>query len=238
MKFLIITPTMNESIMDKCFESIHPKYHDNLLLIDNSKEGFAHKYQVKYKHHPENIGIARAWNIGAKKVVKDSLDYLIIMSATMVFKDGMVGLVKALEENQNPYGLETQHSWHLICLGRPTFEKVGLFDENYHPAYWEDTDMIRRLEIADIHYPISGKRLPRVDVEAESQGEALAVKSGLKVNFEALKAYFIKKWGEDNDFEHQSVRDKMYKTPFNNPKYSIKDWDKNSIETLRKKYEL
>lgn len=239
MKFLIIVPTMNEDIMDKCFESIHPKYHDNLLLIDNSKEGFAHKYGVKYEHHPQNIGISRAWNIGARKVVRENIDYLVVMSATMVFNDGMQGLVEAMEANTNEWGLETQHVWHLICLRKKVFETIGYFDENFYPAYWEDTDFIRRMELANIHVPMAkSPRLPKIEIDAVHQGDALAMKSGLEVNMGAMKNYFIEKWGADNSFASQEDRDKMFKYPFNNPKNNIDYWEENTIKDLIKGYRL
>lgn len=237
--FLVIVPTMNEKVMDKCFQSINTKYHQNLYLVDNSEKGFAYKYGVAFEHHPENIGIGRSWNIGAKKVVNEKMDYLVIMSATMIFQNGMDDLVSFMESNTNSWGLETQHIWHLICLKRLTFEKVGYFDENFYPAYWEDTDYIRRMELANIHIPMAeNPRLPKVNIDAISQGDATAMKSGLKVNMQAMKDYFIEKWGADNSFASQEDRDRMYDHPFNNPEYSIKYWEKNSIEKLKKKYEL
>lgn len=240
MKFIAIIPTMNEKVMDKCFTSVDSKYHENLYLIDNSKKGFAQKYGVAYEHHPENIGIARSWNIGARKVVQEKLDYLVIMSATIIFEEGMRDLVACMEANANPYGLETQHAWHLICLKPKVFKEIGYFDENFYPAYFEDTDMIRRMELAGIHNPMSKtQRLPKVQISAGYQGNAHAIKkAGLKVNFVALEDYFIQKWGHPNDFESQEKRDYMYQYPFNNPKNSLAYFPKNSISKLKKKYEL
>lgn len=230
---------MNEEIFKNCVESINPKWLPNLYAVDNSEEGYISKYGVNGEHHPENIGIARAWNIGARRVLKENFDYLVIMSATILFEKGMDDLVACMEANANPYGLETQHGWHLICFKPETFKRVGLFDENFYPAYFEDSDMIRRLELTGIHNPMSKtQRIPKVEIAAGFQGDAHAVKSGLKVNFVACENYFVDKWGHPNDFSSQEKRDHMFQYPFNNPKNGLDYWEPQTIEDLRENYEL
>ncbi len=240
MNFLVIIPTMNEAVMDNCFATIDPKYHKNLYLVDNTEKGFAHKYGVNYEHHPENLGIPRSWNIGAHKAVAGDYDYLVIMSATILFEKGMNDLVASMEANANPWGLETQHGWHMICFKPAIFERIGYFDENFYPAYYEDSDMIRRMELAGIHNPMSKtQRLPKVEVSAGFQGDAHALKKGgLKVNMGAMTQYFIDKWGHDNDFSSQEMRDNLFNYPFNNPANGIDYFPDNSIEVLREKYGL
>jgi glycosyltransferase involved in cell wall biosynthesis len=242
MKFLIVLPVINELITDECIRHIDPKYYENIVLIDNSRDGFAQKYGAKldYERFDDNIGVARSWNMAARDVIEGKMDYLIIMSASVLFQDGgMDKLVELLEENDNPWGMETQLGWHLICLSRQTLSRVGLFDENFYPAYFEESDYIRRMEILGIHNPMSStKRLPKVSVPARSQGDALAVKSGTAVNFVALEEYFIKKWGGKPLYESEEYRHSLYKTPFNDPDNAIDYWAAPSIKELKRNYAI
>lgn len=240
MKFLVLVPTMSEEVLDNCIGTINPNYYKNLYIVDNTPKGFAQKYGIAYEHHPENLGIARSWNIGVKKVLDENLDYLVLMSATMVFEKGMNDLIAQMEANANQFGLETQYAWHLICLRSETFRRVGLFDENFYPAYYEDSDFIRRMELVGIHNPMSKRqRLPRCEISAGTQGDAHALKKGgLNVNMGAMTQYFVDKWGHDNSFESQQMRDWLFTHPFNNPKYDIDYWPKQTIEELKEKYEL
>jgi hypothetical protein len=238
MKFLIIIPTMVEYVMDNCFKTIDPKYHKNLLLIDNSKEGYAQKYGVDYEHYPENIGIPRSWNIGAKKVIDENLDYLIVMSSTMIFNEGMRDFVQYMEMNTNKWGLETQHIWHLIALRRAMFERVGLFDENFF-CYYEDSDYIRRWELNGIHNPMSlTQRLPKVEVAATTQGTATALKSGLKIDMGVSRQTFIDKWGYEPLYDSQENRDRMYIYPYNNPLNNIDYCKPTDLSEVKKKHGL
>lgn len=239
MKYLVIVPAMVPAIFENCFNSLDASVKNKLLVIDNSKDGFAWKYDVDSEHHPENIGIPRAWNIGARKVLEQGLDYLVVMSSTMVFDRGMLDFVQYMESNTNPWGLETQHIWHLIALKRKMIERCGLFDENFYPGYYEDSDYIRRWELNGIHNPMSQtQKLPKVQVAAGLQGNATAIKSGLKVNMGASRQYFIDKWGYEPLYDSQESRDRLYLYPFNNPKNDITFWEERSIEELRKKYGL
>lgn len=237
MKYLVILPTMVEEIVTPCIESLSADVRRNLLVIDNSPDGFAHKFDVESQHYPENIGVARSWNIGARRVVEEKLDYLIILSAAIVLNRGMDDFIEQLD---NPHGVESQFSYHLIAIGRPTFEQIGYFDENFYPSYYEDADFIRRMELAHISHVVGPPpTLPVVHVDAERQGIALTIKSGaLHVDFLALAAYFREKWGADSEYETQEQRDKMYQHPFNDSANPLSYWPERSIEELKRKYGL
>ena len=47
--------------------------------------------------------------------------------------------------------------WQAFCLGYEAVRRVGLFDEGFFPAYFEDTDYLRRAEY-------SGVEIVKVDV--------------------------------------------------------------------------
>jgi GT2 family glycosyltransferase len=207
-----------------------------MLIIDNSDGSFAKKYGTQYMNFQENIGISRSWNIGVERVLEDKLDYLIILSATMVFDEGMNDFIELLEKNENPYGMTTNFNWHLIALSRKTFETVGDFDTNFYPAYYEDADYIRRMELAGIHNTVGQPRLPKVEVACKSQGDAHGIKTtNIKVNMGAMTDYFISKWGKDAHYT-QDVRDGMYKHPYNNPKYPLDFYPKRTIDQLKRRY--
>ncbi len=222
-------PAMVESIAKPCLGSLSQSVKDNLLVIDNSPEGFAHKYGVKYEHHPENLGVSRAWNIGAHRVVEEKLDYLIMLSAAIVFNQGMDDFLPKLTD---PKGVESQFSYHLIAVGRPTFETIGYFDENFYPAYYDDSDWIQRTKLAGISFP-------HVDVDATRQGIALTLQSGLlTVNMGAVKDYFVKKWGHEPNYATKSPSEEMWDHPFNDPTKSLSYWETHTVEELKKEYGL
>lgn len=241
MRSLFIIPAINEQMTDGCIENIDPEYYDDVMIVDNTIDGFASKYGVgRVRHEGRNVGVGRAWNAAAREVIEEEYDYLVILSATMRFHDGMKGLVQALDSIANGYGMETQHGWHCIALHRMTLIKCGLFDENFYPAYYEDSDYIRRMELMGIHNPMSTtQRLPFVEIKAGFEGNAHGMKKGkVAVNMGACRDYFIKKWGNDPRYDTQRDRDILYKHPFNDPTKDISYFPTRSIDELYEEYRL
>lgn len=241
MKYLIILPVVDEETTAGCLYTIDKDIAQNICIVDNSGTNFASKYKVgEIVPQSENVGVSRSWNIGVRKVLESDLDYLIILSATMRFSAGMRDFIKHLELNLNVWGLETQHGWHCIALSRKTLETIGYFDENFYPGYYEDSDYIRRMEVAGFHNPMSKtNRIPKVDILAGFEGNAHAIrKAKINVNMEACRQYFIDKWGYEPRYDAQQWRDLLYKWPFNNPKNDLKYWENRSIEELKIKYNL
>lgn len=242
MKYLIVIPVVDEAVTDLCIASTPIEMRNNIFIVDNSPQGFAHKYNVGYyRHFDINQGVARSWNIAFQAAIMEHFDYVVIMSASMVFQSHQAGIdfIEALKKNENKYGMETQFGWHMIAIGLPTIEKIGFFDENFYPGYYEDSDYIRRMELAGIHLPMSQiLRLPRVSADMFEQGTALAMKSGINVNMGACRDYFKSKWGGDPLYDSQESRDKLYFHPFNNPDKQLSTWDRITIKELVKKYEL
>lgn len=76
------------------------------------------------------------------------------------------------------------------CMPRWVYEKVGGYDERFKVGYWEDDDMIRRWEEAQI--PI--KMLP-VQVSHPHAGHTLNNHPDRQELFDANRKLFIEKWG-------------------------------------------
>jgi hypothetical protein len=152
----------------------------------------------------------------------------------------MRDFVNAIRSNVNQWGLETQHGWHCIALSCITLGAVGKFDENFYPAYYEDSDYIRRMELKGIHNPMSTtQRIPKIDIRAGFEGNAHGMRKGkILVNMGACRQYFIDKWGAEPRYETQQQRDLLYKWPFNNPDNAISSWPEKTIAELKELYNL
>jgi len=234
-KVLVVCPVVDERISDTCLYSIL-KYPSSLgitesqiLLVDNSEHGFAAKYGIRFIRSEvgHNLGVARAWNLGVQEVLDKKLDYLVLMSASMYF--GPILHCTFLTQMQTFWGSNvieaTGHGWHLIAFNRRVFETIGMFDENFYPAYFEDVDFGRRIYLSQMN----GK-WENVWINAISQGNALHVRSEMvSAPATPLLKYYEEKWGGGKENE-------KFMTPFNTGDMTY--WPKNDIETLVKKYDL
>lgn len=209
----------------------------HLLIIDNSPDGWCHKFEhlgCKIAYYPENIGVARSWNLG----IKEGKDYTFFVSSSVKFNLGFNEVIIALEKmiaEEVPgieYGLFTQLGWHCNAITQKTVDTIGLFDENFYPAYMEDVDYCRRMYLAGIHVNPEGQTLgsviPTITIDASPIQIAVTIeKAGLKVDFDQLGKYYRKKWGQVKPNER-------YDSPFRSG--NLKYFPEKTVEELKEDY--
>ena len=132
---------------------------DHLLIIDNGqcvdreRVETCRAIQITVLDMPNNLGVAGSWNLGIKAL--PFAPYWLIANFDVTFPEG------ALEEfhrkMQDYAGLMLSAGsppWCLFGLSAHAVRQVGLFDERFHPAYFEDNDYEDRCNAAGI--PVVG----------------------------------------------------------------------------------
>lgn len=204
MKYTIVIPSIYQPYTDACASTIKlPK--ENILIVDNTVN---------------NKGVSASWNMGIDKMVADNSEWLIVLSAAMRFGEpGAQDFINALQQAPSMVvECEMGHGWHLIAFRREVIEKVGRFDENFYPGYYEDIDYSYRIQLAKFEIPWT-----KVFCDVSNMGWSHGCMLGkVKVDGDKLFRYLMAKWG--------GVRNKYeYKNPFNNPDNSIKYWNHGDI---------
>ena len=196
---LVVLPVIWDQTADVCVESMLMDASaagfapDEILVVDNSREGWAGKYGLRTYRDPDghNLGVARAWNVGAREVLDSHMEYLVICSASMRY--GPVFQTTWRRQLETFWGARVieadGHSWHAIALHRSVFEAVGLFDELLWPAYFEANDFAYRLRMIGWEDSFG-----HVWFNALSQGAALHAHL-VTCPADPLLAYMEQKWG-------------------------------------------
>lgn len=157
----LIVPVLNRyDLLQRLLDSIdYPVRH--VFIIDNG-EGVSEVIdipdtvtEVTYSPIPNNLGVASSWNLGIKALPYD--EKWLIVSNDAYFEPGVLeafteaGEREILLSSNFPY-------WHAFSIGEEVVREVGLFDENLHPAYFEDDDYTRRAG----YYGVSIRKGPEV----------------------------------------------------------------------------
>lgn len=175
----------------------------------------------------ENRGLARSWNDGIENAYKRGGDVAILLNDDMLPGPGDVqrvartaldnphcGIVKCMGLDQR-IGERTSMEFGLTAITRLGWRKVGYFDENIWPIYWEDIDWDRRRILAGLPVDMVN------DTNAIHAGSKTSVTvPGLLEQtsawYAANEAYYRRKWGGTH---HEGER---YTLPFNDPRFSLK----------------
>jgi hypothetical protein len=133
-------------LLRKMFESIDCSV-DRLIVIDNSETGNApcppSAIHVSTRH---NLGVSASWNL----IIKASpwAPWWCISNSDIEFEQGDLN---RLEGNILPGpGIYQMDGFAAFAITREAVAKIGLFDENFVPAYYEDNDYHRRAILMDV----------------------------------------------------------------------------------------
>lgn len=158
----LTVPVLNRyDLLDRMIASIDfPVKH--LLIIDNGASAVLEDIQIDvpdcvqhttYLPMPANLGVAASWNLGIKSFPYD--DRWFFASNDVEFEPG--ALEKLCEARTDEITLcEYFPFWQAFSVGYEAVRRLGLFDEAFFPAYFEDNDFNTRAN----HHGVAIRKLP------------------------------------------------------------------------------
>lgn len=157
-----------------------------------------------------NLGVAASWN----NIVDSNpgAPWWLIASFDIEFPKG--ALVRVEEHMRTVGGLAMLCEFTAFALDAATFAEVGSFDENFHPAYFEDNDYAYRCRLASV--PFTSLDIPITHHGSSTLRSSAEFMMRNHSTFPANRAYFVDKWGGMPDQE-------VFTTPFDRGG-GISDW--------------
>jgi GT2 family glycosyltransferase len=199
-------------LLRACLESIDADVR--LVVIDNSGTGelgdVAAEFGALVVEPAANLGVAASWN----HIIRSFPDepYWLIANADVQFGPGDIDRVCAEMTRARWVGINGD--WRLMGLTAEAVERVGFFDENFHPIYCEDADYEYRCDLAGVErYFIDGTTTHVVSATIEDP----AYRAKNARTYPENRAYYRAKWGGDLRGGERFV------TPFDRGG-SVRDW--------------
>jgi hypothetical protein len=188
------------------------------------------------------VPLAKAWNDGAKWAFENGCDYALVCNDDILFApeciDNMVEQLELLRKDRvimvtpnnilaqlpGKYDILTYQTppdaftwadhpnFSCFLIAPEYFEKIGTFDENFDPAFYEDNDAHYRAHLLG-YYLATTTAAPMIHI-----GGVSTTLAGPR-NYQASHDYFHRKWGS----VHRNL-DEAFKTPYNDPTLTPKEW--------------
>jgi GT2 family glycosyltransferase len=149
---MLVVPTLTRhDLLERMLGTVDGRV-DHLVVIDNSGTGVdlpdGPWVESTLLIMPSNFGVAASWNLAIKMAHRDP--FVMICSDDMTWPEGAMDELAAMSGEDRVVVSQTWPHWCAFTIGMGVVSKVGLFDEGYYPAYYEDTDYERRLQRADV----------------------------------------------------------------------------------------
>jgi len=212
-------PVLNRpDLIRKCIDSIdHPV--GTIAVINNSKDigmtnmlkRICRKHRnVRVINNPKNAGVGGSWNQIFRTF---SAPWWFIVGSDIRFERGSIAKIVREVEVHPESVLYFANGFSAFVITSRCLDIIGTFDENYYPAYLEDCDYFRRFQLSGTearHIPEI--RMEHVGSATIRSNPELQRKNG--ITHTENWVYHRAKWGDPAQF----------KTPFNDPNLTIKDW--------------
>lgn len=140
-------------LADRLLASIdYPVEH--LVVVDNSGKASWNPVKPDFVVNlwvirvPFGLGLVGAWNL----VVKSTpyAPYWVLVNDDAWFEPGALAKVAAEVNTEALNFLTCNPKWSAPVFGEGMVRKVGLYDENFYPLYFDDNDLERRVLAANV----------------------------------------------------------------------------------------
>jgi GT2 family glycosyltransferase len=204
---LLAVPCINRpDLLERCLASIDV-VPDRVLVIDNSPDGLDfripdHLADVTYVDAPPaNLGFGGSVNHAIR--THASAPWWCIANADVEFGPGDLARLAAEMTGARWVGIT---DWRVFGLTFEAVERVGLWDENLHPAYDDDCDYERRCDLGGVSRHFIPGTTSHVGSAAIRSDERYARANAR--SHASNRAYYVAKWGG------QPRGGERYTTPF------------------------
>jgi len=145
------------------------------------------------------LGVASSWNLIIKAT--PYAPWWMIANFDIEWPAGSLEQLAAISGPDRLVLSGGMPPWCAFTVGEQVVDQVGLFDEHFHPAYFEDNDYRRRCLLAGV---------PVINLLSRTRHENSAtIASGYarhnQRTFPRNQAYYIHKWGGPPGYETVSA---------------------------------
>jgi GT2 family glycosyltransferase len=195
-QFAIGIPTLNRAdLLLPTLEKYVVDFHNTeIYIIDNGKQGikeWATKYpQIIVSEEETNLGVAASWN-KLCRLIYEKHEYALICNDDIYlgYNPSTIDLSIAL----NGLALIKSYvSFSVFLLSKHYYYAIGEFDEQFYPAYYEDSDYIYRMKLFGSGFYID-KNLDPIQyiINGTYDKNPQLVNDAMAIN----KERYIQKWG-------------------------------------------
>jgi GT2 family glycosyltransferase len=206
MKLIIGIPTINRA--DLLNEALANYFEDfkntEIVICDNGKQEIITRERNFVIYRPENnLGVSGSWNMIMDYAEKVKATHVLMLNDD-IYLGKSEEEINAIIRLWKPEFLCTELNWCSFILSVDAYLKVGKFDENFFPAYFEDNDYFRRMLLSDVPMVFNGMLNPAIYRNSMTIQKTPELNNG----FEKNRQYYISKWGGQPTQE-------TFGTPFN-----------------------
>lgn len=186
-------PTINRNdLLQEALEVYKETWYGrHVFIVDNGNQAIQTKASnQRVMVMPKNLGVAGSWNLLAKTIRNKGYSHVALLNDDIVWNRNADEIEEFIKNHPADFyqGLGT---WCCFVMPIKTLEKIGLFDDGFRIAFFEDNDAYYRMVLAGMKIIAD----PFFNPDVFRNSSTIAKDPSLNVNFEYNKQRFVAKWG-------------------------------------------
>lgn len=207
-KFAIGIPTLNRyDLLKPTLDKYAKDFADiDIFIIDNGNQGIELTDNTHLYVPEKNLGVAASWNALCSEIFLSSSNALIL-NDDIYLGHTTNDILKLISEMRSGF-MQSHVSWSAFIISKDLYTHIGEFDEQFYPAYYEDSDYIYRMKLEGIKHDVREELNPQqYIISGTYEKDHELVNNAMQVNRERYAA----KWGGSPLLE-------TFYCPYNNQK--------------------
>lgn len=191
-------PTINRAdLLSVAMEHYSMRFWDrHILIINNGPQevNTAGHGNCVVVNNSVNRGVAGSWNDMAE-IAFTTYESILILNDDVIFGrfdlDERVLSAQMARSRESESLMVSKSGFCSFVLHDHTFDRLGRFDEDFYPAYYEDNDYVRRAALSGVKVEVSDL----IEPWSKRFSSSISKDPSLNSSFEANKSLYIAKWG-------------------------------------------
>lgn len=194
MKLIVAIPTLNRAdLLNPALERYFESFSDtHIVICDNGNQDIISREENFVIYRPkENLNVSGSWNM-----LMDYADKIKATHVLMLNDDIYLGMTSShvewlIQKNINLPFINSLKNWSSFILSVEGWKKIGNFDEDNFPNYFNDNDYCYRMRLLGL------KRLNTdyLNPSIYRNSMTIAKDPSLNNNFSNYATRYLEKWG-------------------------------------------
>jgi GT2 family glycosyltransferase len=193
-KLIIGIPTINRA--DLLNEALIKYFEDfietEIVIVDNGNQDIVIRENKFFIYRPhQNLGVSGSWNIIMDYADKVNATHVLMLNDDIYLGKTEEQILRMIDLFQHIHFFNSFMNWSSWILSVEAYKKIGNFDENFFPAYFEDNDYCYRMRLNEFERYNTDYLNPVV----YRNSQTILKDSSLNQNFNKNRQYYASKWG-------------------------------------------
>ena len=151
-KLIIGIPTINcaDLLNDALIKYFEDFQNTEIFIIDNGNQELISREKKFAIYRPEsNLNVSGSWNAIMDYANRVDATHVLMLNDDVYLGKTELQIISLIESNQDYGFYNSYYNWCSFILNVKEFNKIGIFDQQYFPNYFNDNDYFYRMQLKE-----------------------------------------------------------------------------------------